>query len=912
MIYFLRWIRPLAILVAICGMAIYTGVRWKGWVEQRQRQRDIQDAVRSTAFLLTSDRWLEFDIQSSAVALRVLTNAAVSHTDTPEVDLQRPRVGWRYRVDYELYDSRGKQLQTQAYHLRTQINDVRDPVSGDNGLTWFDSSVAIPAQTRTIQIPLDRLPARAARLRIKLGDMDADINEVVIRAYMKYERQDYDQPYAWSRLSVDRRQKLCRANVYPPELLSPIERRNLLRWNWAAIAPLGKHGRDYTSLRIYQREAPQTRQLTLLPPEESVICEPEQPLTFALPPTPGDVKLDFYPELEDGQTNETHVLVNVHRQPLGIVESRTVTITDLAEVLSLNVAGGEILEVRADGYVTCHATWLVPEPLLQEVSIERAGEPSSPAARPEAISLSTTMDSLQSHLIDKAGSLSYRIAHVGEQVTPFRITVRQLWPVEEQMPAKDERSKPSVTPVRFEWLDQAGEVLRAGELPLESTVSDYDHGAIGAARLQVSEPATYYFALTPDVSQVRLYLDEGLACAVAFTRPLDLPRTFQIPEESNAYTRQEHSQRSWFLIRPEQAERRIELNEIANLSIQVRPPVPNPDRAEGDYTWKKFDPTAFSVGRYFVTRYDPGSTVRPEVAAIVYSQVFAGQEQTVQRMLDVQGEAAELRLLYAWDDDHAVRDLSPVRLYVDNVLWHAFVPRARTGEIILPELPAGTNQCQLRLETRRRGRCFVRGLSTGETGYMKRFAHQISSEPLEFELIKETDQAETFILRAFFVLDAGEIDRVARASAGTGDESVVMTDRFTTYPVGLFKPAQGISMIARRQVQLDLLDVERRQTGSFSGWTLSHRVYDIAPDASEPAIAIDGRPLFVDQGERCAFVLGEDLPAGLYHARISLLDDGQPRDASTEQAFVSVYHVTYGDRSLRAIDSRPWLVPGGR
>ncbi len=163
------------------------------------------DASRSMAYLLQPTRWLEFEIPPQAQILRVLTNATVQDFSARPATREQPRAGWQYALDYQLLGSDGRLLQASQYHLRASVIQCRDPETGAvQAISWLGQSAGIPTITRTVQLPLDSAELVARRLRLRLAERDAAVQEVVVRIYMRSERAGYDQPYVWSRLSPQR------------------------------------------------------------------------------------------------------------------------------------------------------------------------------------------------------------------------------------------------------------------------------------------------------------------------------------------------------------------------------------------------------------------------------------------------------------------------------------------------------------------------------------------------------------------------------------------------------------------------------------------------------------------------------------------------------------------------------------
>ena len=925
---FLLWLFPTLIVIVTAwtvGPSLVDSCR--AWVANQRLRRSVDNAVRSTSYSVSPDRWIRFQLPPQTVALRILTNAAVTQPKLPPDHPDRPRRGWRYSVEYQLFDEKGAVAEPKEYHLRTKITQYVDPETGKvQGVTWFRDSDRIPTQTRTIQLPLASVDRRPKFIRMRLRSSDSEVAEVVARVYIKYERSNYEQPYVWSRLPTWRRERLSRASVYPADLLSPMERRNLLRWNWDAIPPMGRVDVDYVQRQMYQQEDPQPDAADFLAPENGIACRPKQPITLPAPDEAGDVQLEFVPDRSVVAPESATVDIKYFQPIHGLVWKRSYTLDQLAEPLRLSTTGG-LYEIVASDFVICCATWrqhggkryetrLVAQPSdspsttttwdSPEIA-EDAGEelPAQDAALDSIATNSTAPNWLESskrfmrlHLADHDGRLKYSIQHVSGMPAPFRVSVRRLvMPPTDLSSATigpdDQNAQEGFDPpeevqsarLQYEWLDADGKSLKRGVVQTDTAVSKYDQATLGPVTLACTEPKAYFFSLPPEVAAIRFAADSDVAVA-SFTRPPDFPRTFRLPETRSPYQQLNELSRTWFLVRPDDYERRIMANQYCSLRTQLRPPEENVQLVTGTYDWSDTAPVANVPGRFVLTQRDPSLTIREEARHNVYHEFEANELVQLHWAPEDERSAVTPRLVYQLRQSPK----HPVRVYLDGKLFHEFVPRALVGEVELPCIEQGIEidkSHTVRIVTAdsndrpRLGqpKFWIRGAEIqGAAQHIKRFAYKLTGQSMVFPVVKYTSGREEVIVRPFF----------AQATDSLDGESA--SDRDTTD--------------SRQRLNVRLIGTPRRQQGPLLTWTLTERLFEIRTDPSETALVFPGTVHVVDQGQRCIIVLGDDLPAGEYQLKLRW-QSPYPDDAP---AYVSVYRLLPETQSKRKMSVDSWIV----
>ncbi len=284
----------IGLLLVLIGAAVRPTLQrqWQDFQEQRRLERFEVGAARTAAYPLEPNAWLEFNIPQQARALRVLTNAAVPDFQNRPKTQKDPRLGWRYAIRYELLNQNGDALDGAQYHFRAVVIERPNAETGGvQSASWFGDSDRLPTMTRTAQLPFDSATEKPSRLRIRLAARDPEVQEVVVRAYIQYERSDYQQPFVWSRLSPEARERLCRPLVYSSSLLTAREKQNLARWDWTALPPNGLEGRDYRTRWFYQSaDVSKPREEEVVTPE-GPHCGPDHFLVLPLPAEAGTARI---------------------------------------------------------------------------------------------------------------------------------------------------------------------------------------------------------------------------------------------------------------------------------------------------------------------------------------------------------------------------------------------------------------------------------------------------------------------------------------------------------------------------------------------------------------------------------------------------------------------------------------------
>ena len=165
----------LCVLTFAVAASLYGWSGFQGsFFESKEINRD--DAERQSTTLLSTDRWVEFQVAPGANNFRLLTNAALNSVDAPDFDLSDPRLGQKYAIEYELLDPNRNLIRSSTYHFRSEIRQLLDSKSEEIIYPlFFGRDSLVSTQTRAMQMAVNRNNERSAILRVRLLSHDVQI-----------------------------------------------------------------------------------------------------------------------------------------------------------------------------------------------------------------------------------------------------------------------------------------------------------------------------------------------------------------------------------------------------------------------------------------------------------------------------------------------------------------------------------------------------------------------------------------------------------------------------------------------------------------------------------------------------------------------------------------------------------------
>lgn len=804
------------------------------------------EATRSRTYRVTADVWTEFDVLPRATALRISTNAALSTSTEPVPTIDGdPRRGFRYCIQYEILDRKGNVLTSQDYHFRAKLDQIVDEATGEcKTASFFEDSTHLPTTTRTLPLTLERYEGQADRLRLRLVRQDAGVADIVARVFCRVQRTEFEDPDLWQRLSEKTHNRMTRSTVYPAELMTTAERREMLRWLWTPSAPIGMEGEDYETRRLYVRVGVKGRLHDEFEIPDGVVIHSQRKVTAPLPSLPGTVTVDFASlgELRSGVCN-----IEWFGHQTQEHKSFEHAIDTAASSASMECEGG-LLQLSGNVPVSASIRWRPnPGAAINEVDLTTLEWKSQRILADANGEFDITPSSMSARMFKLRDQhpLEFSISHLDSDATPFQLQLRTFdddlsavtaehrWPTDEC--TSIERAE-----VLWEFVNEVGDVVQRGELEVDPIVSPYDNLQFGAIDVQVTEPTRYYFKIPSDVAKVRVIANRGRVVASAFTRPVGAIRSFVIPDDSLPSKVGESTRRSWFVIRPDEYESLVNANVSVFCRTQLRPPEEKPHLASGDYDWEEFAPE-HATSRYVLAKRTSAMALRDQAVPLSFCEVETSRSFGASWWHTPDQSQLNPTLIY-----QVVGDERPtIKLTIDG--QEVFEKRlmAHNGEVALPLVnPSGREQT-FRFDTTSPVRLFVNYLDCrvgGDQGesdvsYIKRLVHRIDPS-MEFTYEKRSRAPELLVLRAFQPTDdsTNQLQLRLAVQPEDGNDSSRMLQPSRTFSV--------------------------RQ-----------RAYQFQPPRTTGTIALGSRQVY-DQGELCFAKLDEDLPAGRYKIRVDGTGDG--------------------------------------
>jgi hypothetical protein len=770
----------------------------------------LEGAQPSNTHLQRGDNWLEFQLSGNGSSVHVVSNARVQHAQVSDNDTV-----WWYAFHYQLLDSDGELLREGEYHHRTHVTRYREPRQGRMVTrTFLLDPRYVPTDGRRMVLPF--LTAdRPARLRLHVSHTDPALLDVMFRVYEKETVAARKLDHRWQRLNEAGKQVLARGSVYGPDHLRSSEQQNLLRSRWRPLGPGGVKGNDYLTRKVYVQRSTPGEQVDDAVLPSGLYVDVNTNGIIPLPQGGGRIRLQWTPTTAlAGTAADEQILLHWYGRNLGQRSQTSVPLADPQGWLAADFGEG-LLEVVSRHPVVIHA-------FLD-------GNETMPEITPEATRL-------RAYLPDESLSLVYKVDHVGDQLTPLRIDVRTI------LTAADTLQQP----IHFEILDAAGKPLAAGDLHQDATPSRYDRLVTIEPGVRLSEPARNYFNLPAAAAELRINTT-GSALITAYTRPADLMRELRYPEDLVYAQLNEQDglrQPAWFVLQPANERELLASLHTQNLLLQNRPPVDDPRLLAGQYSWEDYQPDGEWRGRHLLLPREGGLPLRDLSRGAVYGELPANRETTVE-LRDFTGHR-ELRptLIFQREQEQP----AVLEVLLDGNPWHETRITGRSGQLLLPIIPAGKHR--VLIQGPDTARWFMNYLDVEGASYVRRLATQVGPDGLEFRYHKQTAAAE------------------------------VLT--------GQLYQRQGNE---RMRLHVEVEHETGPQLKPLVDWTFVQRIYDLhTADATRVAVLnTDSRT--VDSGRRFFVRLGTDLPPGNYRIRIRAEQDAE--------AYLALYRLLPGQQLVR-------------
>ncbi len=820
-------------LASVLGLYMFTTTTARQYrMDSEEVNRDNSNRVSTT--LLKDKQWSEFYVASDAESVRLMTNGALKDTELPQENQTDPRSGWRYSVEYQLLDTRGNVLTESTYHLRSGVRELVDADTGEliDPLVFGKTSM-IATQTRFIQIPISAEGVRPSKVRIRVGEKDPEVVEVVARVRTRHERAGYNKRKTWKQISSKTRRKLARFCVFDHKFLTHSERASLLRWQWQKAPPVeaGTIRHLYFFGDIDDQEVAKETALV------GTYLEPGWRYTIAIPQSRGQLRLAV--ERTQLETNRPAYLTenwfdSEGNPPVSLQD----TVSENQLMVSRNYEGG-VLELESSEPIYFRSYWK-----NLDVDSTVMNDDGKPLEIGEEVELTNKagQQSLRVYLVDQAG-ISFPVSHFANQPTPLRLSVRlgygSAFLSEENLARKDDEYEQTegwndMRTLGWEYLDDQGEQIGQGEMEIVPEISPYDRIWKNGLPHPVSEKTAFYFSVPPTASTVRLVSDEPFLVN-ASVRPRNVPWLIRLPEDQQPYERQNRLTRKWFGLKPDSHINLIADNQSFMLSAPSRTGILDLDADAEEaldpdaFIWHRYEPRGDWIGRQILVPADNDSEIKrramnawlfeatPNRQHVVNEYDFEHKDDYRLTYISTAKRSGDLRI---WQNGRLVQEESLV---------------SSRGQVKL-QLSANEEDSTLRFECDSDTRLFFSGAELVDAPrYLKRTACRLQDGELEFRYTKTSTETETLTLSIYRELDAAERCKL---------------------DVKIIVPKES---------------VRPEHAGPVEHLTILHRIYDLKAQQQRSAVLV-GSESPLDVEHKCFLQLGEDLPPGEYTIKTNRMD----------------------------------------
>lgn len=819
------------------------------------------DSSRVATTLLQEDQWTSFFVPRNARNIRLMTNAALKDTTPPTLSQSDPRPGWRYSIEYQVLDDERNVLHSKIYHLRSHVRKNIDPVSGKvfDPLV-FGKTGLVSTQTRFIQIPLEQkdgeLTTSSRTIRIRVVEHDPSIVEVVTRVRTRQQRPHWEDRSTWNRISVRSREQLARYSVFEHSFLSDQEKASLLRWQWVRATPM----KDPSIRHLYFIGDVDDQEVTEPPRAIGVTIEPQWRSMLPVPDADGALRIEFRSQDDFGIHDSTGgnraepVYLEITWSNDLLEQTRRYDQTMNEPILTIRppVRGG-LLEIRTSAPVSYQAWWTLRDDEIgnQETAhlVGTDGQPMLPGVETEITPIPRQS---RVYLADHR-SVTWNIAHVDNQPTPFRASTRLGFGAafaSEETRVRNPEGFDSyhwslAKDLRWQYLNEKDEVTDEGTVSIEPKLSPYDRLWRSSDAHQVSRRTPFYFSVPVDVAKIR-FTSEHPFLINAAVRPRDTPWVSRIPEDRQPFERRSQISSKWFSLRPMDHSGLVTANRSFMISTQ-----PRPDSADEDddqeppldltaMSWNRFEPVTNWIARQLLVPASEDNVVQDTSASSYYYGLEPHTPYTVSRYAFSPED--RFQIIYLVDDSGGGSSSSELVIRQDGRV----VDRQRlmsSRGVITPSLAPFEDETILEFQSDARVQLFFAGARIpGTPRYLKRLASVLKDGAIAFDVTKRTTQTETLTMSVYRPQDKAErckLEVTIRPLANAGSNR------------------------------------NQPPRGPVESLTKMRHVFDMKSHADQHQAILLGTNQLLDVDHRCFLTLGSDLVPGNYRVEVKRLDSSR-------------------------------------
>lgn len=780
----------------------------------------LENARSGLTYVLRPSNSLTFNVWSRSGRIRLLTNVNLPASWPRRHSPQDPI---EYELKYSLLNRDQDVIHSGSLFIRSRMTEYVDFETGKTLVQGFYlDGPDLPADTRSAVLNLKSfgsdVASQTAQIRFTMEVDHPEALSIALRCYQEEMAPEHELETIWTRQSRSGKTRLARGNIYPESFLYPEEKLNAVRWEWRPSGPVGIQGKDYQLRTLYsQREIDGEKEEPETYPSGLFIC-PGLKATYPIPDKGAKLRITFQPwdRLPDASDR---VQVLWDGKGLGNRQQWTFDRQDENWVLEEELGPG-VLEFSAlsDGafsgqiQVESEAGEWIDTPPFYILSRAFLAEPDSP--------------------------LVYKVHHAGSNPTPFRTDLRFESTAGSDLinPNSEGEIEAGLQgEVRFEWLNDQGELIGSEVRQIQAAFSEYDSPPGQRAGVRLSEKVRFYFNFPVEVAEFQIYPTTP-AWTTVFNRPSGAKRRVLVPEDYDR-SRILERQKTWFYIRPSLLQDLYEARRTGMIKIQLRPSEEDPALAQGDYDWTSYQPEGSDwAGRYLMLERDPEDPTRQEALSVVYQKLNLIDKKPVSLQIgDADGKQwTRPSLQFHYNPDGASGPLD-FKLFRNGAQVAGFETWASSGEWRLPWIQCGSALFHIEFGSvvqPERLELWMNSIISNDAGRLKRFASQLGEEPLVFDYQKQTSGEEKLSLVFYSNLSEAE-----QAGARTG-------------------------------IEIEVAPAAPRPIGPNESFTLPSYYFDVQPNPNSGVIVLEKSGEIVGEGQTFFVPFEADLKPGAYRVSV--------------------------------------------
>ena len=715
----------------------------------------LTNSYNNLGYVLADNHWISFPLTPNIEKIKVVTNANITKEES-----KHNAVEYHYTLEYEIRGGRDNAvLQHGNYYHRSQLTRYKDPESEQEytASLYLDPKI-IPVDGRVMILnPADRSPLQQAKqIRLRLVGQAQEVMDVLLRIYTTEQNVRPEELNNWQRLSIPRRQKQARGNVYPYDFLYDEEKINLMNSRWRPVGPLGVPGKDYHVRSLYTlKERNEETVIDNKPPPLPAIG-PQKAMTLPIAAGGMNLRFSLKPMEHDEETGEKTVHFNWFGLTPAERSRREIPVKVSEETVIEFSFGQGLVEIRSEHPFNVQ--------ILQRQNRDWV------EWRPEPL-FSRTM------LCDSQEGVGFTLTHLDNRPTPLRITLRA--PVTGEI--QDEYR------IEYELLGSSG---GKGFLNFSPQPSPYDQMLLGGLETPISEPVIYYWNLPQQVTGIRLTSSAPVLVAAA-TRPPTLSHLVRVPEDYDRTSITDgERQPVWFPLLADKYRDLFRRQRSVLLHVQQSPPDDNPDLLAGLYLYGSLRPSLQWAGRFLLLPPDRSPRLRQPDPAVIFYPLTKGTAKV--KFIDENEVNITLpRLLFFKENKQST---GMITLLMDEKPYFSAELHGRSGQIHLPAVPIGSHRLTVKTTVSDNTELFMNHLQRDEEGYPLRFASRLTRQGLQFDYLKKTRESESLSFTFF--------------SPAVTERAKIRVRLLGNTPLADEVPGQDFTLLDRR------FDIEIRRTES--------------------------------------------------------------------------------------------------